>query len=256
MAEASLAASKRTEGSWLASNWIYAPLLIAVLIMLPRLISANFGLMDDGRALSIAQGLLQGKFDLSWDVVAGRARPIYWLAFAFWYLLVGAQPFWFFLGNLIVFSTTTFLLIYLVQSLGGTKLQAFLSGFVFVLSTSVIENVYTLSKAENFQVMLMVSALCLAVLAARALKSTQVWLLLSTSTVILLVACFTKESTILLLPTSLVWWVIAWLGRKMHFPAAHFVQKASGFVILPSLVSAVIFYLGRTAFLSSSKILG
>ncbi|NJD57981.1 MAG: hypothetical protein C3F13_13275 [Anaerolineales bacterium] len=256
MAEATLAASKRVEGSWLRRNWIYAPLLIGVLIMLPRLISANFGLMDDGRALSIAQGLLQGKFDLSWDVVAGRARPIYWLAFAFWYLLVGAHPFWYFLGNLIVFSTTTFLLIHLVQTLGGSKLQAFLTGFVFVLSTSVIENIYTLSKAENFQIMLMVSALSLAVLAGRASKSTQVWMLLAASSVILLVACFTKESTILLLPTGLVWWVIAWMGRKMHFPAAQFVQKTAGFVVLPSLVSAVIFYLGRTAFLSSSKILG
>jgi hypothetical protein len=255
MAELPKQADDGATEPWMKRNWIYAPLLICFLIMLPRLLSANFGLMDDGRAMTIAQGLLHGKFNLSWDLVAGRARPIYWLAFAFWYVLVGAQPFWYFLGNLIVFSTTTFLLIHLVKTLGGSKLQAFLTGLVFVLSTSVIENVYTLSKAENFQVMLMVSTLSLAILAARASKRSQVWLLLIASTLILLVACFTKESTILLLPVSLVWWALAWMGRN-RYPTARFVQKGVGYVILPSLVSAVIFYLGRMAFLSSSKIFG
>src|SRR5512136_2078074 len=120
MAEAALSMESHSTGSWIRRNWFYAPLLICILIMLPRLVSPNFGLMDDGRGLSIAQGLLHGKFDLSWDLVAGRARPIYWLAFAFWYLLAGAQPFWYFLGNLIVFSTTTFLLIHLVRLLGGS----------------------------------------------------------------------------------------------------------------------------------------
>lgn len=255
MAEAALSMDNNSNGSWIRRNWIYAPLLICILIMLPRLVSPNFGLMDDGRGLSIAQGLLHGRFDLSWDLVAGRARPVYWLAFAFWYALAGAHPFWFFLGNLIVFSTTTFLLIHLVHTLGGTKLQAFLTGLVFVLSTSVIENIYTLSKAENFQVMLMVSSLSLAVMAARTQNCSKVWLLEIASTLILLTACFTKESTILLLPISLTWWVIGWLGKK-RMPSAQLVLKVSGYIILPSLASAVIFYLGRTAFLSSSKILG
>jgi hypothetical protein len=168
MSELNLEIKLKPASSWLSRNWIYTPMLVCVLIMIPRLISAQFGLMDDGRALTIAQGLLHGKFDLSWDVVAGRARPIYWAAFTFWYVLVGGHPFWYFLGNLIVFSATTFLLIHLVVDVGGTKLQALLTGVIFVLSTSVIEDVYTLSKAENFQLLLMVSAISLVILAARS----------------------------------------------------------------------------------------
>jgi hypothetical protein len=79
--------------TWLSRFWIYLPILIVILIMLPRLASSQFGLMDDGRALSIAQGIVHGKWDLSWDVIAGRFRPIYWGAFAFWYLLAGGQAF-------------------------------------------------------------------------------------------------------------------------------------------------------------------
>ncbi len=247
---------KRSASSWLSNNWIYAPILICVLIMLPRLISPNFGLMDDGRSLSIAQGLMHGKFDLSWDVVAGRARPIYWLAFAFWYFIAGGNPFWYFLGNLIVFAASTFLLIHLVDDLGGSKLQALLTGLVFVLSTSLIENVYTLSKAENFQVFLMLSAISLAILAARAARRSTAWWLVAGTSLILLTACFTKETTILLLPISLVWWAVAWLGKWKHYPSAPLVERVSRYLVIASLVSGVIFYIGRAIMLSSSQILG
>lgn len=256
MTEPSVKVSPKPGYSWLARNWIYAPVLVCVLIMLPRLISAQFGLMDDGRALTIAQGLLHGKFDLSWDVIAGRARPIYWAAFAFWYLLVGGQPFWYFLGNLIVFSATTFLLIHLVDDLGGTKPQAFLTGVIFVFSTSVIEDIYTLSKAENFQLLLMISAISLVILGARSITRTRLLLFTVFSALLLLVACFTKEATLLLLPISLVWWSVAILGRWRQFSSAPFVEKASRLLIYASLASSVVFYVGRTIFLASSKILG
>lgn len=256
MSELNLELKPKPANSWLSRYWIYAPLLVCILIMLPRLISPQFGLMDDARALNIAQGLLHGKFDLSWDVVAGRARPVYWAAFAFWYLLVGGHPFWYFLGNLIVFSGTTFLLIHLVVDVGGSKMQALLTGFVFVISTSLIENVYTLSKAENFQLLLMLSAISLIIVAAQSPRGTKFWLLIVAAAFLLLVACFTKESTLLLLPITLVWWGAAWLGRIKHFRSAPFIEIVSRLLVLSSLVSGVIFYLGRTIFLASSKILG
>lgn len=256
MAKPELTPAVKAVRAWLSRNWIYTPLLLCILIMLPRLISAQFGLMDDGRALTIAQGIVHGKWDLSWDVIAGRARPIYWTAFAFWYWLAGGHPFWYFLGNLMVFSATTFLLIHLVVDLGGSKTQAWLTGMVFTLSTSVIENVYTLSKAENFQVLLMLSAIMLVVLAARLSGGIRFWLLLLTSTILLLVASFTKESTLLLLPIAFVWWAIALIGRLKHLPLAIFIEKVSRWHIFCSLVSGVVFYIGRTILLSSSKILG
>jgi hypothetical protein len=256
MAEPKLESNQMSGPSWLSRNWIYTPLFVCILIMLPRLISPQFGLMDDGRALTIAQGIMHGKWDLSWDINAGRVRPFYWLAFVFWYLLVDGHPFWYFLGNLIVFSTTTFLLIRLVVDIGGSKIQALLTGLIFVLSTSLIENVYTLSKAENFQVLLMVSAISLIILAARSAKGNRVWLLLLPVTLLILVSCFTKESTLLLLPISLVWWGIAWLGRLKHVISTPFIEKGSRWLILSSFVSGLVFYFGRTVFLSSSKILG
>ena len=256
MSEPKIESVLRSEPSWVSRNWIYTPLLLCILIMLPRLISPQFGLMDDGRALTIAQGIVHGKWDLGWDVIAGRARPIYWTAFAFWYLLAGGHRFWYFLGNLIVFSASTFLLIHLVSGLSGSKIQAFLTGLIFVLSTSVIEDVYTLSKAENFQLLLILSAIGLVVMAVRSPKGIRVWLLLVSSAILLLMASFTKESTLLLLPVAFAWWVIAWFGRLKRLPSATFIEKVSRWLTLSSLVSGLIFYLGRTILLASSKILG
>src|SRR5512143_2677596 len=158
-----------------ARYWVYAPILICILIMIPRLVSPQFGLLDDGRSLTISQGIIHGNWDLSWDVIAGRARPIYWAAFAFWYLLAGGHAFWYFLGNLIVFSATTILLIGLVKNLGGSNIQAFLTGTVFTLSTPVIENVYTLSKGENLQVLLLIIAVSLVFLAVKSARGVRYW---------------------------------------------------------------------------------
>lgn len=250
------ATNPQSTPSWLSRYWFYTPLLICILIMLPRLVSPQFGLMDDGRAITIAQGIVHGKWDLSWDVTAGRARPIYWAAFAFWYFLVGGHPFWYFLGNLFVFSATTFLLIRLVRTLGGSNLQAFFTGLVFTLSTSVIENVYTLSKAENLQVLLLLAAISLAVMAARLGKAGRLWFYLVSATLLLLIASFTKESTILLVPIALVWWGVGWIGRLRHAPSAIFSEMVSRCLLFCSLASSLVFYLGRTIFLSSSKLFG
>jgi hypothetical protein len=229
---------------------IYTPLLVCVLIMLPRLISPQFGLLDDGRSLTISQGIMHGKWDLSWDVIAGRARPVYWLAFAFWYLLAQGHAFWYFFGNMIVFATTTFLLIRLVVELDGSALQAWLTGLIFVLSPPVIENVYTLSKGENLQVLLLISAIWLVVLAVKAKKGARFWLLIVTATLLILVACLTKENTLIMIPISLVWWGLAFLGRLRHISLAPFTEKVTRWILLSSLVSGLVFYLGRSLLVS------
>jgi len=241
--------------SWLYRFWIYTPILVCVLIMLPRLVSPQFGLLDDGRSLTISQGIIHGKWDLSWDVIAGRARPVYWAAFAFWYLLADGHPFWYFLGNLLIFSATTLLLIGLIKVVGGSNLQAFLTGLVFTLSTPVIENVYTLSKGENFQVLLLLGAIWMVYLAVKLTKAFKYWLLIVAASLLILVACFTKENTLIIVPLSLVWWLVAFVGRWRHLASAAFIERLTRRIAFSSLLGGGLFYLGRTLMLSS-KILG
>ena len=243
------------QSSWLTRYWIYLPILVCILIMLPRLVSPQFGLLDDGRSLTISEGIMHGKWDLSWDGIAGRARPVYWAAFAFWYFLANGHAFWYFLGNLLVFSATTLLLIGLVRSLGASKLQAFLTGLVFTLSTPVIENVYTLSKGENLQVLLLLGAIWLVFLAVKSARGFGYWLLMSSASLLILLACFTKENSLIMLPLSLVWWGVAFIGRWRRLASAAFVERLTRRIVWSSLVGGGLFYIGRT-FMLSSRILG
>lgn len=241
--------------SWIARNWIYAPLILCVLVVLPRLVSPQFGLLDDGRSLAVSQGIIHGKWDLSWDVIAGRARPVYWAAFAFWYALADGHAFWYFLGNLLVFTASTFLLVALVKSVSRSNFQAFLTGLVFALSTPVIENVYTLSKGENLQVLLLLAAIWLVYLAVKSSRGLKYWLLLLGASLLILAACFTKENSLVILPLSFTWWAVAFIGRWKHMSSAAFVERFTRRVTLSSLVGGGLFYLGRSLMLSS-KILG
>lgn len=219
--------------------------------MLPRLITPQFGLLDDGRGVVIANGMMHGKLDLSLDKRAGRFRPVYWAAFAFWYMLADGHAFWYFLGNLIIFSATTLVLIRLVVELGGSNLQAWASGLIFALSPPVSENVYTLSKAENLQLLLLCTAIWLVVMAVKASRGYKYWLTLVGAFLLIQAACFAKESTLIMIPISLAWWFLACLGRLRHITATTFAKKVARWISMISLLSGGIFLLARSIFLSS-----
>jgi hypothetical protein len=250
-----LDSSSEPRPSWLARNWIYAPLVLCILIMLPRLLSPQFGLLDDGRSLTISQGIIHGQWDLSWDVIAGRARPLYWASFAIWYLLAKDHAFWYFIGNLIVFLANTFLLVTLVKAVTGSNLRSFLTGLVFTISTPIIENVYTLSKGENLQVLFLLAAIWLVLWAVRHARGFKYWIALVVSSILILAACFTKENSLIILPISLVSWLFAFLARWRRVNSAAFVERIVRRLLYSSLTGGILFYVGRS-FMLSSRILG
>jgi hypothetical protein len=71
----------------------------------------------------------------------------------------------------------------------------------------------------------------------------------------MLVACFTKESTLVMVPISLAWWLIAWLGRSRHIIAATFVEKVTRWIVLTSVLTGGLYYLARSIFITP-KIIG
>jgi hypothetical protein len=231
--------------------WLYTVIVFCFLVMLPRLLSPQFGLMDDGRSLSVAEGITHGKWDLSWDLQSGRARPLYWAAFAFWYLLAGGHPFWYFLGSLVVFSLTTIFLIRLVLELGGSRQQAFASGLFYVLSAPVIENVYTLSKGENLQLFLLISAVLLAVIAAKDFHKGKRAADVAGMASLILAACMVKETALALIPISLVWWASAWVGSRRGLAMCPFAKEITRLIAMASLLGGMLYYLARTIYVSA-----
>ena len=232
--------------------YAYWPVFLAVLLVVPRLVSAEFGLFDDPAAIRYSQGIANGDWSvLSNDADSGRFRPLYWLQYALTYLLVGRQPFWFYIVNSLVFVTLTGELIWLVRRLGGSQRQGWITGALFVLAGPVIENVYTLMKPELLQFALILGAILpFAGPATAPVMPRRRALFAILSAVLLLLATMAKETTLLLVPISLTWLVLAWFSSS---PVAKKAEQARwGPFFAASLVASATYFGVRGQFLEVS----
>jgi hypothetical protein len=214
---------------------LYSPVLIAILVMLPRLLSPQFGLLDDGKSILTAQDLARGDWGFRFDVSDSRFRPFYWLSFATVYILSGGRPFWFFLLNTFTLCLTVAALIFFMRKQGVDAWQAWLGGVFFVLAGSIFENFYTLSKGEWLQVMFISMSLAVIALYSTALAKSRKILLVAVTTLFLLSAVLSKETSVVMWPVSCVWAVVAWLWTKRRDPSNQF----SGWRV-PYLLSSTI----------------
>ncbi len=234
----------------------YWPVILALLLVLPRLISAEFGLFDDPAAIRFSQGIEQGDWSvLAIDAESGRFRPLYWLQYAVTYLLAGPQPFWFYIVNSFVFVALTIELIWLVTRMGGSRRLAWMAGALFVLAGPVIENIYTLMKPELLQFALILGAILpFAAPASHPAGPRRMGLFAILSTAVLFLAMMTKETTLLVLPISAAWLLFAWLGSPAATKKTELIRWGSLFAT--SLVAFSFYFLVRGQFLEVSLLGG
>ena len=229
---------------------VYSPVLIAILIMLPRLFSPQFGLFDDGKSMITAQQISRGDWSFQFDAPDGRFRPVYWLSFALVYLVFGLRPFWFFLVNALVLAGTAGCLIQLILNLGKGRWQAWLTGMLFVLACPVIENYYTLSKGEPWQLFFLALSLLVA---SRYRRDASRWAKvgrIGVITVMMLLANLTKETSVVIAPIALVWYLAARLvNRKQPGQSTAWLY---GTYLAAGLISAAVFLLMRTGLVSGT----
>lgn len=215
----------------LSSRWLYLPVMIAVLLMLPRICSAEFGFLDDASVLIKSQQLIQGDWNQLLEPGSGRFRPLYWSYPTIIYSLAHLRPEWFFVGNLLLLVGTVAGIIVLAKRLTDSRFIGLWSGIFFVLSGPVIENYYTLSKGEPLQVFwIIISLLSLnewSRLKSRKSKAAILGLL----TLLLFLAIISKETSLVMVPISFVWL----LGSLIHRKYAQ--EETNGKIVRAYLVS-------------------
>lgn len=191
----------------------YLPLMMIPLIMLPRLISSQFGFFDDAVILSNSEGILGDSWSPTEEAAYGRFRPMKWYYYAFIYSIVGKDPFWFFVGNTVLWMALTYGLIFLVRALGGNRAQVLTACILFAMNSSTMESTYTLSKTELLQLpWILLSILLIGILT----KSTlQRWLGVFLSSMAVFLACLFKETSVLIFPISLGWSLLTWVQMRI-----------------------------------------
>src|SRR3989449_10729750 len=90
--------------STLTVRWL-APVALAVLVMLPRLASPQFGLLDDGLTLQTGREVI-GRWSSVLHLIpeTGRVFPAYWLRYSALLGIAGGRPLAFFTGNVLAFA--------------------------------------------------------------------------------------------------------------------------------------------------------
>jgi hypothetical protein len=222
---------------------LYSPVIIGCILMIPRLLSPQFGFFDDATTLITSESILDGTWSLADDAYLGRFRPVYWFYYAVIYALAGQNPFWFFMGNALLLSVTTIGLIILARRLGSSRLQAWFAGTVFVLAGSALENTYTLSKPELQQGLWLILSLLSIGLSTQANSNRRKGLSLALASSTIFLACASKETSMILLPIAFAWFLISWLLKRLN--------KSSGETAFPARrVYLIASFIGVAAFLA------
>ena len=218
-------------------RWL-APVAVAGLVMLPRLASPQFGLLDDGLTLQTGREVV-GRWSSTLHLIpeTGRFFPAYWLVYSVVVGIVGVRPLAFFVVNVLLLAGLLAVLARLVRLSGGTRLQAAVAAVVFALCGPTIETFYTLSKAEPLQLTWIGASLlataAFAIEARRARRASLIALAAAT----LLLAHATKETSVVLLPISLGWLAVERWSSRERGPWARF---AASYVAI-NVVAAVAF---------------
>jgi hypothetical protein len=226
---------------------IYTPVLLCLVIMVPRLLLPQFGLFDDGYTILLARQVQDGNWGAVWEGGHGRSRPIYILYNALLYVLGGPNPFWFFLANVLLWGFITFALIRLMRSAGRSRFMSAAAGLFFVLSGPTVESFYTLSKPEPLQLALLLASLLLLAPYGRQRSRWAKGGLIAGAWLAILFADLTKETSLVMIPISLAWLILAWRQRPTEGQEGYRVARA---LLLAAVLAGLLFFMLRWRFVA------
>lgn len=193
---------------------LYSPALLAILIMIPRLVSPNLGLLDDPTNIYSSQQILNGDWSWVQGLNTGRFKPGFFLVFTIYYAIAGMNPLAYFIINTIILILVTCSLIFLIHRQSQKKMIAWWSGILFVLSSPVIENFYTVYKQEPTQVALILGAVLLTGQINKVTSRYKKTILSALIMLLVFTAVSLKETSIIIIPIAVSWYVGALILKR------------------------------------------
>jgi Dolichyl-phosphate-mannose-protein mannosyltransferase len=218
----------------LLKRWLYEftptaliTLGLPLLTVWPTLTDPHWGIYDDGATLKAAQ-LLQMYWRYILDAgsdVSGRYRPAYYLYYALQYTFFGTEVRGYYLVQALVLILTNWVLYAIVTRLTDSRPLGWFAVLIFLTSSTVAENYYTLSKAEPRLVLFLLVSLYCFLRVDRAAQwcthhpqarrfprpSSIAWA--TASGVSLMLAALTKETALIVLP-AVLWWAVLAFGLE------------------------------------------
>jgi hypothetical protein len=228
-------------------------MLVSLLVVSPTLFDQHWALLDDAAILkTLGEGYVIP------DEGNGRYRPLYWLYYALQYKFFDTQVNYYYLIQAIMLVLSNCLIYLIVNLLTRSKGFSWFAVITFLTSSSLAENYYTISKQEPRLVVLLLSSLYFYLRAEATFhkdKEYEVtskkirWIYslgwLAVSTISLIFAYLTKETTVIVLIASIAWLLFDWYVVKIMKIGGKSSLSSIGFLIVnisSFLVSAIISY--------------
>lgn len=131
-------------------------LLASFVYFLPQLLFPQFNLIDDGQNLLVANELIKNPASFKENLIEkeisiGRMRPLYYIYYFVVYLIAGANPLAFWVGQALTFATTLYLIYLIVNYFVKNNPFSLLSVLPLLIIPSVAENFLRLGPAETRQ---------------------------------------------------------------------------------------------------------
>ena len=220
---------------------VLAPIVLALLVMLPRLASPQFGLLDDGLTLQTGREVI-GRWSRVLHLIpeTGRFFPAHWLVNSAIVGIVGVRPLAFFTANVLVLAGLLAAIARLVRLAGGARRHAVVAAVLFAVSGPTVESFYTLSKPEPLQLTWI--ALSLFATAASAVETR--WprraglMTLAAATVLL--AHATKETSVVLVPIAVGWLGIEWWSSRERSAWTRFAGTYAAVTVVGAIAFAAL----------------
>ena len=220
--------------------------IICLLVMLPRILSAQFGFLDDGVLLLHAQKSLSDPTSILYEFQgAGRFLPTALLLRMLVFFFAGFEPQRWYIWSMCVLIIICIEMAFMARRYSLNRIQALLSVLFFVLSPTMIENFYTLSKSESPLLLLIASAMLLATAFSSSSNRFMKTLVVILCFLLLLLSFGAKETAIVLPFLFLSWAMLSWIYFKRTGKYQDFVQSDS-MLLIGSLIGCVLYWIVRS----------
>ena len=220
---------------------VVASIAASLMFMVPRLLDARFGLLDDGVILYMAGRIVEEPLlALRVGAAQGRLVPGFWLFNTVIYMVAGQSAPGFYVANAAILAALIIGIMLLVRSAGGSLSESALAGGLLLLSGATVEAFYTLSKAEPLQTLCLVWSMYFAVRSGASRLGSAAWAAHAlASGLLLLTATAAKETTVVVFPVAVAWSVTAAMsGRWRSSP-----ERATLLVLLGAAAGCVAAFL-------------
>lgn len=220
--------------------------MICLLVMLPRILSAQFGLLDDAVLLLSAQKSLSDFSLILYQFQeAGRFLPTALLLRMFVFSFAGLNAQRWYMWSTFTLVVMCLEMAYLARQHNLNRIQALLGVLFFVVSPTLIENFYTLSKSE-IPLLLLVSGAILLAMAHTPSSNRFMRIVVIICCFLLLLFSFGAKETAIVLPfLFLSWLIISWIYFKKKGQYRNFIQSDS-ILLIGSLIGCILYWTIRS----------